>query len=131
MRKRKGQVIFLLIVVLDQLAKFFFLKTGVLINKGISFGLFENPFFSKLLLFILPFFIAVFFVFSIKKFPRSLSLVLIIGGGLSNYLDRVIRGGVVDYLSFWLFPAFNLADAVIALGFALFLVDFRKKQKVS
>lgn len=46
------------------------------------------------------------------------SLILLGGGILSNSLDRLIIGCVVDYISlFWYFlPAFNLADVEIFLG---------------
>ena len=41
---------------------------------------------------------------------------LVLGGALGNLLDRLIRGYVVDYVDFRLFPAFNLADASVVVG---------------
>jgi signal peptidase II len=55
-----------------------------------------------------------------------LGLSLILGGGLGNLLDRVLRAGrVVDFLNVGIGPVrtgiFNLADAVITLGAVLVL----------
>lgn len=50
---------------------------------------------------------------------------LILGGALSNALDRALRGPVVDYLDFhwkaWHWPAFNIADIAICIGAGLIL----------
>ena len=46
---------------------------------------------------------------------------LLLGGGVSNDVDRVARhssGGVVDFLTLPHWPTFNLADAAITLGVA-------------
>lgn len=56
--------------------------------------------------------------------PRSttetVGFALILGGALSNALDRALRGSVVDYFDFywnsWHWPAFNIADAAICIG---------------
>lgn len=48
------------------------------------------------------------------------SLGLIIGGGLANALDRVVRGGVADFFHFhaygWSWYVFNIADVAIVAG---------------
>ena len=55
-------------------------------------------------------------------------LPLVMGGALGNYLDRLIRGYVIDFLevhwfekAYW--PAFNIADSAIVVGVALLLID--------
>ena len=52
---------------------------------------------------------------------------LIIGGILGNFIDRIIRGGVVDYigviLGSYYFPVFNLADICIVCGVGLLFID--------
>lgn len=47
--------------------------------------------------------------------------VLIFSGALGNLLDRLIYGKVTDFLSFWNFPVFNLADTWITIGIILFI----------
>ena len=43
---------------------------------------------------------------------------------LGNLLDRVLRGYVVDYVDFRLFPAFNLADAAVVVGAVVMAAAF-------
>ena len=66
-----------------------------------------------------------------RKAPVSTGLVL--GGGLSNLLERVRDGGVFDYLRFPKAPGkvrdyvFNLADLAVFAG-AAGLVFFRRRK---
>jgi signal peptidase II len=52
-------------------------------------------------------------------------LALILGGAAGNALDRVIHGGVTDFMEVrlwtYIWPAFNLADSAITIGAALVL----------
>ncbi len=57
----------------------------------------------------------------------TVALVLVIGGAVSNVIDRALSGAVIDFLDFHAFgvhwPAFNFADSVIVLGTAMLLYD--------
>jgi signal peptidase II len=48
----------------------------------------------------------------------AVSVGLLVGGALSNWLEQVVRGSVSDYICLRVWPAFNLADAAIAAGTA-------------
>ena len=52
---------------------------------------------------------------------------LIVAGAFGNLIDRVLLGFVVDFIDFvfgtWHFWAFNVADAAINVGAALFIAD--------
>ena len=52
--------------------------------------------------------------------PARDALAFVIGGGAGNLIDRVLLGGVTDYirLLFIRFPVFNLADICITCGVA-------------
>ena len=62
---------------------------------------------------------------------RTAGLALFIAGGVSNWLDRLIDGRVVDFLNVgvgWLRTGvFNVADMAVMLGVALFLVPAARK----
>ena len=51
-------------------------------------------------------------------------LWLILGGGLGNLFDRIVRGTVTDFLEFAFvrFAVFNVADVCVCLGAALAVI---------
>ncbi len=70
--------------------------------------------------------------------PRSHSLAragfsLILGGAVSNLIDRIRLGVVVDFLDFYIgnlhWPAFNIADSAISIGIAIFLFHLLFKNR--
>jgi signal peptidase II len=54
------------------------------------------------------------------------SVVLIMGGAMGNFIDRLFRGYVVDFLNFNIFgydfPVFNFADICVVCGAVLLLI---------
>ena len=59
---------------------------------------------------------------------------LVIGGAVGNIFDRIIRGGVFDFIYFhyesYGFPVFNLADTFISIGFFIIIcTNIIEKQK--
>ncbi len=62
-----------------------------------------------------------------EKVIEKLSLMIILGGALGNFYDRLVLGYVIDFLDFhWSgthFPAFNVADMAITIGAVLFIMD--------
>lgn len=61
-----------------------------------------------------------------KKWVRTrfgrIALVLVAGGAVGNFLDRIVRHFVVDMFNFYLigFPVFNVADVFITIGGIMF-----------
>jgi len=59
---------------------------------------------------------------------QAAAYALVVGGGLGNWIDRVLRGGlVVDFLNLGIGPVrtgvFNVADVAIMAGAALLLLS--------
>lgn len=46
--------------------------------------------------------------------------ILVTAGAIGNYLDRIFRGYVVDFVHVWHWPVFNVADVYLTLGYAFF-----------
>ena len=52
-------------------------------------------------------------------FPVALGLL--VGGSLSNLIDRVAHGHVTDFIDISHWPTFNLADTFIVIGVVLLI----------
>jgi signal peptidase II len=46
----------------------------------------------------------------------SIPFVVLIGATVSNIIDRIIYGGVLDYISVPLIPLFNISDMFIVVA---------------
>ena len=108
-------------IIIDNFLKFIYIR-----NTGAAFGILSGN-----IIFLI--FITVLLIFYIvnemkKNINNNLSLLsfsLILSGALGNLIDRVVRGYVVDYISFTLFnremSVFNLADTYITIGVILLI----------
>jgi len=56
-------------------------------------------------------------------------LILIYIGAISNLIDRIRFGGVIDYLIIPIWPVFNLADCYIVLGIILLALDLKNQSR--
>jgi len=70
----------------------------------------------------------------IKKDISSLSRLaygLILVGAISNIVDRIFYGAVIDYIYIPIinFPVFNISDIAICTGAGLLVLDLFKKKK--
>ena len=95
-------------------------------NSGIAFGLFASatPIVTVLTAIAVAWML-VFFARSGSRHPvLPVALGLLIGGSVSNLLDRVRLGHVTDFLDFRWWPAFNLADSFIVVGVAILFLTF-------
>jgi signal peptidase II len=92
-------------------------------NSGIAFGLFASATPVVIVLTgVAVGWMLVFFARSGARHPiLPIALGLVIGGSLSNLLDRVRLGYVTDFLDFRYWPAFNLADSFIVIGVLVLL----------
>lgn len=123
------------VVVLDQAVKLFASFAGVraVCNAKFAFGLGTEYTFLTILLSLLSLTtIAIILIFRAKSTFTKLGLVLIIGGGISNLIDRFFGGGcVMDIFHISFFPSFNVADSAITIGVTIIIATmlFGKKVK--
>ncbi len=106
-----------------------FLNIVLVYNTGISFGMFGGSMAERqMFLVVLNTLIVVGLLVWAGRTPLALErfgLGLVCGGAAGNILDRSQQGGVTDFLDFhwgdmhW--PAFNLADVAISIGFLIVL----------
>ena len=93
-------------------------------NSGIAFGLFPNSTaIVTLLTAIAVAWMIWFFARAGSRHPvLPTALGLLIGGSVSNLVDRIRLGHVTDFLDLGWWPAFNLADSFICIGVAILLL---------
>ena len=65
-----------------------------------------------------------------KSFILEFSLGLILGGAISNLIDRLRFGCVIDFIDFRIWPVFNFADSAITIGVALILFKLFMKERI-
>lgn len=116
-----SSVIIFSVVLFDQATKILALSVGLttICNQGFAFGIGQG-WFSLLTT---PIVIVAVSVFLIGEGRRSViwGYSLIIGGGMSNLLDRFAHGCVIDFVNLKIWPSFNLADVAITMGVCLVL----------
>jgi signal peptidase II len=90
-------------------------------NHGIAFGMFPGR--QAYVAVITVVALCAIAVFLARLVHRNLIAAtgagLLVGGSLGNLMDRLVHGGVTDYIDFSFWPTFNLADACITVGAVL------------
>ncbi|MFC1598676.1 signal peptidase II [Patescibacteria group bacterium] len=112
---------------------FKFLQIGFYPNQYIAFGLpLPQAFTIILVILILIILSFIWWKSLIKKNIWQFSgISIIILGALSNLLDRLTYGYVIDYLNIFIWPVFNFADVMIVVGVLLYLFsEFLYKPKI-
>lgn len=133
-----GISIIVLLILIDQFTKIWVVKTfeyqtevkvvpkiinfKYTRNEGGAFSIFSG---NLVLFIIITIFALIFFGYLMKDFDLtmkpffSISLILIIAGTIGNFIDRISRGSVVDFIEFAFWPRFaifNFADMCLTVG---------------
>ena len=148
--RNKYYLLALLIVAIDHVTKWIvsarlpdrpielipgYLRFSYVSNTGVAFGFFNgnNSVWQPYVLgaMAVAALVAIFLYgrrVSASRVLLQCALAIIMGGILGNFVDRVFRGYVVDFIEFHIhesfyWPNFNVADSAIAIGIALLLID--------
>jgi signal peptidase II len=123
-----------------------FLRLTYIENTGMAFGIQfgENIFFTVFS--VIASILILFYLFKMKEeyLIARLAVAIILGGAIGNLTDRIIRGGVVDFIDCEFFdihlpafkllfinfpgyrldrwPVYNVADAAVTVGMVLLLI---------
>lgn len=110
------------VTILDQASKWFVMASNFpsICNSGFALGISSNL--PVLLISLVVLFYVGYCLFREKRTANFIGFSMILGGGISNIIDRLIRGCVVDFIHVPFFPSFNVADAAITLGVLLLLL---------
>ncbi|MGG0656022.1 signal peptidase II [Rummeliibacillus pycnus] len=152
MYKYYGIAIF--VIILDQLSKWSIVKNmnyGESItlidpyfglyshrNRGAAWGMLQGQFwlFALVTLIVIVGIIYYFHKESKGKPMFQVSLMLLLGGAIGNFIDRIFRGEVVDFVHVIIpvinydFPIFNIADAALTFGVIMLIIYMLFEEKL-
>ena len=119
------------LVVIENIFEIFYLE-----NRGAAFGILQGQqqlfFIITIIVFLLLFIYLFKIPFKKKYYPLFIVLVLIFSGATGNFIERITKGYVVDFLYFKPinFPLFNVADSYIKIFcfLLLYLILFYYKE---
>ena len=137
-----------ILIVLDQLVKSYVVqnialgevKTWIpnlvsltyLQNRGAAFSILQD---QQLLFAVITLVVVVGAIWYLHKHMEDslwmvLGLILIIAGGLGNFIDRISQGFVVDmfHVDFINFAIFNVADSYLTVGVIILLIAMLKEE---
>ena len=124
---KKLFIISFLIVVIDRIFKIYFLENDFFIfkyslNTGAAFGLFQgwNNF-----LILFSIIVVLFILYHRKNSKLEIGMAFLLGGTLSNLIDRIFYRGVMDYIHIdFLNNVFNIADVANIIGALILAYHF-------
>lgn len=145
-------IIILIVIITDQLIKEYIsnnIHSEILIknvlnlsfvkNTGGAYGIGNNNVMILIILNIIIIGVLIAYVF-IKEEQLKTNIIIfisiIIAGGMSNLIDRIFRGFVIDYIDInplFKYPVFNFADICIVCGAILIIIDLiinKNKQEI-
>lgn len=140
-------IVVLIITIVDQLSKILVTRLvsknigneyfgfEIVENTGMAFG-FNSGNTKNIIL-------SIFVILMISSFIKNqkneidtktaIAISMVLGGGISNLIDRIFRGGVLDFIKVLFIPNFNVADICICIGWVLlviFLIIYTQKEDV-
>lgn len=144
-------ILALVIIVIDQLTKWLIVKNmdlgeSITIikdflyitshrNQGAAWGILQG---QMWFFYIITLVVIVGIVYYMAKHTKGkrllgISLGLMLGGAIGNFIDRVFRKEVVDFVDTYIFgydfPIFNVADSALVVGVALLMIQMFREER--
>ncbi|WP_374721938.1 signal peptidase II [Peribacillus tepidiphilus] len=145
-------LIALFVIALDQLTKWLIVKRMELgesievienflyitshRNKGAAWGILQG---QMWFFYIITVIVIIGLVYYIQKMGRNhyllgVSLGMMLGGAIGNFIDRLFRKEVVDFVNTYPFgynfPVFNVADSALCIGVAMLMIYMFFEEKL-
>ena len=103
-----------------------FFNLTFVVNYGFAFGFLNSPSLNQIIVSIVILSIIIYFLYLLIKTQDhffKICLVLILSGAVGNFLDRIFRGYVVDFIDISFNPyIFNLADSYVTIGILIYVL---------
>lgn len=146
--KEKFKIILITVisVILDQIVKYLIISKCTLYkknpvidgffnityvqNRGAAWGILNNNIILLVVITVLALGLICSFIFKESNI-KKLDIVLygmLLGGIIGNFIDRIFRGYVIDFLDFIIFgydfPVFNIADMLIVISVGIMIITY-------
>ncbi|MBQ5152847.1 signal peptidase II [Macrococcoides caseolyticum] len=140
-----------ILILMDQISKYIIVKTmnigesipviGDVLqitshrNYGAAWGMLQNQmiFFYIITIIVLIALIYFYYKEAADNLLMQCGLMLIFAGAIGNFIDRLFRGNVVDFIDTKIinydFPIFNVADSCLTIGVFILLYELLFNQK--
>lgn len=140
-----------ILILMDQISKYIIVKTmnigesisviGEVLqitshrNYGAAWGMLQNQmiFFYIITIIVLIALIYFYYKEAADNLLMQCGLMLIFAGAIGNFIDRLFRGNVVDFIDTKIinydFPIFNVADSCLTIGVFILLYELLFNQK--
>ncbi|AOM83260.1 Lipoprotein signal peptidase [Salisediminibacterium beveridgei] len=144
-------LIAILVIALDQITKYIVVRqmdqgqsieliSGFLYltshrNAGAAFGILQGQMWLFYIATVVVAGVIIYMIITQTKDSRffGISLGLVLGGAIGNFIDRLLEGEVVDFIDVFIFtynfPIFNVADMALVIGVGLMMIYFIIEEK--
>lgn len=104
-------------------------------NAGAAWGILQG---QMTFFYIITTIVIIGLIYYMEKYAKdnkliAISLSLLLGGAIGNFIDRLFRKEVVDFLDVMIFsydfPIFNIADSALVIGVILFFIATIMEEK--
>lgn len=104
-------------------------------NKGAAWGILQD---QMIFFYIITVIVLIGVIYYLHQYGKDnklfgVALSFILGGAIGNFIDRLFRKEVVDFLDFIIFsydyPIFNIADSALVVGVGLVVITIFLDEK--
>jgi signal peptidase II len=104
-------------------------------NQGAAWGILQGQFWFFYIITVIVIIGIVYYLKNLKpnQILTGWALGLMLGGAIGNFIDRVFRKEVVDFVHTYIFtynfPIFNVADSALVIGVGLLFIEMLREGK--
>ncbi|NGY92428.1 lipoprotein signal peptidase [Bacillus megaterium] len=97
-------------------------------NRGAAWGILQGQMWFFYLITVVVVVGLIIYIQKLKKQDKwfGIALALMLGGAIGNFIDRVVRKEVVDFVNTYIFtydfPIFNVADSALVVGVIIMFI---------
>lgn len=104
-------------------------------NRGAAWGILQGQMWLFYAITLVVIFAIIYYIQKAAKgkWLLGISLALMLGGAIGNFIDRVFRKEVVDFIHTFIFgynfPVFNVADSSLCIGVVLLMIVMLRDER--